>query len=295
MKHTVFTGAAVALVTPFYPDGTINYEAFGNLIDFQIENQTDAIVVCGTTGEPSTMPDEEHIEAMKFAIEYTKHRVPVLAGTGSNDTAYCVELSQKAEALGADALLLVTPYYNKCTQKGLVMHYKAVAAGVDLPMILYSVKSRTGVNILPETLAELSKIDNIVAVKEASGDISQVAKIAALCGDRLDIYSGNDDQILPILSLGGKGVISVLSNIMPAYTHTMVMDYLEGRCERALRAQLDVLDLVDALFCEVNPIPVKTALNLMGMPAGPLRLPLCDMEEATLEKLKTAMKHHHLI
>ncbi len=295
MKHTVFTGAAAALVTPFFPDGTINYEAFGNLIDFQINNKTDALVVCGTTGEPSTMPDEEHIEAMKFAIEYTGHRVPVLAGTGSNDTAYCIELSQKAEELGADALLLVTPYYNKCTQKGLTLHYKAVAASVNIPMILYSVKSRTGVNIAPETLSELSKIDNIVAVKEASGDISQVAKIAALCGERLDIYSGNDDQILPILSLGGKGVISVLSNIMPDYTHTMVIDYLEGRREKALEEQLNVLDLVDALFCEVNPIPVKTALNLMGMNVGPLRLPLCDMEEATLAKLKQAMQRHHLI
>lgn len=295
MKHTIFKGAAVALITPFNGDGSINYEEFGKIIDDQINGGTDALVVCGTTGEPSTMPDEEHIEAMKFAVDYTKKRVPVIAGTGSNDTAYCIELSEKAEKMGADALLLVTPYYNKCTQKGLKLHYEAVAKKVDLPMILYSVKSRTGVNIAPETLAELSKIDNIVAVKEASGDISQVAKIASLCGDRLDIYSGNDDQIIPILALGGIGVISVLSNVAPRLTHDMVMDYLNGNTEKALATQLSVLDLVDALFCEVNPIPVKTAMNLMGYNAGPLRLPLCEMEEKNLETLKAALKHHNLI
>lgn len=295
MKHTIFKGAAVALITPFNADGSINYEEFGKIIDDQINGGTDALVVCGTTGEPSTMPDEEHIEAMKFAVDYTKKRVPVIAGTGSNDTAYCIELSEKAEKMGADALLLVTPYYNKCTQKGLKLHYEAVAKKVDLPMILYSVKSRTGVNIAPETLAELSKIDNIVAVKEASGDISQVAKIAALCGDRLDIYSGNDDQIIPVLALGGVGVISVLSNVAPRLTHDMVMDYLNGNTEKALATQLSVLDLVDALFCEVNPIPVKTAMNLMGYNAGPLRLPLCEMEEKNLETLKAALKHHNLI
>ena len=295
MKHTIFKGAAVALITPFNADGSINYEEFGKIIDDQINGGTDALVVCGTTGEPSTMPDEEHIEAMKFAVDYTKKRVPVIAGTGSNDTAYCIELSEKAEKMGADALLLVTPYYNKCTQKGLKLHYEAVAKKVDLPMILYSVKSRTGVNIAPETLCGLSKIDNIVAVKEASGDISQVAKIAALCGDRLDIYSGNDDQIIPILALGGVGVISVLSNVAPRLTHDMVMDYLEGDREKALATQLSVIDLVDALFCEVNPIPVKTAMNLMGYNAGPLRLPLCEMEEKNLEILKAALKHHNLI
>ncbi len=295
MKHTIFKGAAVALITPFNADGSINYEEFGKIIDDQINGGTDALVVCGTTGEPSTMPDEEHIEAMKFAVDYTKKRVPVIAGTGSNDTAYCIELSEKAEKMGADALLLVTPYYNKCTQKGLKFHYEAVAKKVDLPMILYSVKSRTGVNIAPETLAELSKVDNIVAVKEASGDISQVAKIASLCGDRLDIYSGNDDQIIPILALGGIGVISVLSNVAPRLTHDMVMDYLNGNTEKALATQLSVLDLVDALFCEVNPIPVKTAMNLMGYNAGPLRLPLCEMEEKNLETLKAALKHHNLI
>ncbi|MDO5478689.1 MAG: 4-hydroxy-tetrahydrodipicolinate synthase [Clostridia bacterium] len=295
MKHTIFKGAAVALITPFNADGSINYEEFGKIIDDQINGGTDALVVCGTTGEPSTMPDEEHIEAMKFAVDYTKKRVPVIAGTGSNDTAYCIELSEKAEKMGADALLLVTPYYNKCTQKGLKLHYEAVAKKVDLPMILYSVKSRTGVNIAPETLAELSKIDNIVAVKEASGDISQVAKIASLCGDRLDIYSGNDDQIIPILALGGIGVISVLSNVAPRLTHDMVMDYLNGNREKALATQLSVLDLVDALFCEVNPIPVKTAMNLLGYNAGPLRLPLCEMEEKNLETLKAALKHHNLI
>lgn len=295
MKHTIFKGAAAALITPFTTDGKINYGEFGRIIDDQINNGTDALVVCGTTGEPSTMPDEEHIEAMRFAIDYTKKRVPVIAGTGSNDTAYCVELSKKAEEMGADALLLVTPYYNKCTQKGLKIHYEEVAKKVDLPMILYSVKSRTGVNIAPETLAELSKIDNIVAVKEASGDISQVAKIASLCGDRLDIYSGNDDQIIPILALGGIGVISVLSNVAPKFTHDLVMDYLNGNHEAALKAQLSVLDLVDALFCEVNPIPVKTAMRLMGYDAGPLRLPLCEMEDKNLEILKKALLNHNLI
>lgn len=295
MKKTVFKGAGVALVTPFNDNGTTNYDAFARLIDFQIENKTDALIVCGTTGEPSTMPDEEHIEAMRFAIDYTKGRVPVICGTGSNDTAYCTELSKKAEKMGADALLLVTPYYNKCTQKGLKIHYEAVASKVDIPMILYSVKSRTGVNIAPETLYELSKLENIVAVKEASGDISQVAKIKALCGDELDIYSGNDDQIVPILSLGGIGVISVLSNVMPEYTHDIVYDYLEGRHEKALSSQLEALDLINALFSEVNPIPVKTALNLMGFNAGPLRLPLCDMEEKNLVLLKNALKKHGLI
>ena len=234
-------------------------------------------------------------EAMKFAIDYVNGRVPVIAGTGSNDTEYCIELSVEAEKMGADALLLVTPYYNKCTQKGLRLHYEKVASKIDLPMILYSVKSRTGVNIAPETLYELSKTENIVAVKEASGDISQVAKISALCGDRLDIYSGNDDQIIPILSLGGIGVISVLSNVMPEYTHNIVADYLEGRQSEALSAQLGALDLIDALFSEVNPIPVKTAMRLMGFDAGPLRLPLCDMEEKNLIKLKEALKKHKLI
>ncbi len=295
MKHTIFKGAAAALITPFNEDGSINFDAFGKIIDFQIENKTDALVVCGTTGEPSTMPDEEHKEAMKFAIDYVNGRVPVIAGTGSNDTEYCIELSVEAEKMGADALLLVTPYYNKCTQKGLRLHYEKVASKVDLPMILYSVKSRTGVNIAPETLYELSKTENIVAVKEASGDISQVAKISALCGDRLDIYSGNDDQIIPILSLGGIGVISVLSNVMPEYTHNIVADYLEGRQSEALSAQLGALDLIDALFSEVNPIPVKTAMRLMGFDAGPLRLPLCDMEEKNLIKLKEALKKHKLI
>ena len=295
MKHTIFKGAAAALITPFKEDGSINFDAFGKIIDFQIENKTDALVVCGTTGEPSTMPDEEHKEAMKFAIDYVNGRVPVIAGTGSNDTEYCIELSVEAEKMGADALLLVTPYYNKCTQKGLRFHYEKVASKVDLPMILYSVKSRTGVNIAPETLYELSKTENIVAVKEASGDISQVAKISALCGDRLDIYSGNDDQIIPILSLGGIGVISVLSNVMPEYTHNIVADYLEGRQSEALSAQLGALDLIDALFSEVNPIPVKTAMRLMGFDAGPLRLPLCDMEEKNLIKLKEALKKHKLI
>ncbi|MDP4133870.1 MAG: 4-hydroxy-tetrahydrodipicolinate synthase [Bacillota bacterium] len=295
MRNSIFKGAGVALITPFNENGTINYEEFGRIIDFQIEGGTDAIIVCGTTGEPSTMPHDEHVEAMKFAVQYTNKRVPVIAGTGSNDNEYCCKLSREAQNIGADALLLVTPYYNKCTQKGLIMHYAKVASKVDLPMILYSVKSRTGVNIEPATLKTLSKVDNIVAVKEASGDISQVAKIAALCGDCLDIYSGNDDQVIPILSLGGIGVISVLSNVMPKFTHDMVMDYLNGDKAKALKSQLEVIDLIEALFCEVNPIPVKTAMNLMGFNAGCLRLPLCEMEDKNLEKLKTALRNHKLI
>ena len=295
MKKRVFTGCATALVTPFNDDCSVNYPRLRQLVDEQIKGGVDALVICGTTGESATLDNDEHIRVLEEAVLAADKRVPIIAGTGSNDTEYCIELSVEAEKMGADALLLVTPYYNKCTQKGLRLHYEKVASKVDLPMILYSVKSRTGVNIAPETLYELSKTENIVAVKEASGDISQVAKISALCGDRLDIYSGNDDQIIPILSLGGIGVISVLSNVMPEYTHNIVADYLEGRQSEALSAQLGALDLIDALFSEVNPIPVKTAMRLMGFDAGPLRLPLCDMEEKNLIKLKEALKKHKLI
>jgi len=294
MKPIVFTGAAVAIVTPFNENG-VDYEKFGELIDYQIENGTDAIVVCGTTGESATMPDEEHLDAIKYCVKRVNKRVPVIAGTGTNDTPHCIRLSKKAEEYGADALLLVTPYYNKATQKGLIKHFTMVANEVNIPIILYSVPSRTGVNIKPETAKELSKIENIVAIKEASGDMSQVAKIAQLCGDDLVIYSGNDDQIVPILSLGGKGVISVLSNVAPKDTHDIVASYLEGDVKKSLELQLKALELIDALFIEVNPIPVKTALNIMGLNVGKLRMPLCEMEEKNEAVLKDALKNYGLI
>lgn len=285
-KNTIFTGSAVAIVTPMHPDGSVNFEKFGELIDFQIENGTDAIVVCGTTGESATLTHEEHTECIRITVAHAAGRVPVIAGTGSNDTAYSVKLSLEAQRLGADALLLISPYYNKTTQKGLIAHFSAVAQAVDLPCILYNVPSRTGVNIAPATCKALSELENIVAVKEASGNISQVAQIAALCGDALDIYSGNDDQIVPLLSLGGKGVISVLANILPRETHAIVADYLAGRQEESRREQLRLLALSEALFCEVNPIPVKEAMNLLGMQAGPCRLPLVPMEESNRDRLQ---------
>lgn len=294
MKPIVFTGAAVAIITPFNENG-IDFESFGKIIDDQIENGTDAIVVCGTTGESATMPDAEHLSAIEYCVKRVNKRVPVIAGTGSNDTKHCVELSKGAEALGADALLLVTPYYNKTTQRGLIQHYTMVANAVKLPIILYNVPSRTGLNILPETLKELSKIENIVAVKEASGNISQVAKIAELCGDDMTIYSGNDDQIVPILSLGGKGVISVLSNVAPKQTHDIVEYYLNGDVKKSLELQLKAIELVDALFVEVNPIPVKTAMNMLGYNAGVLRMPLYEMSEANKEVLKKAMVNYGLL
>lgn len=294
MKQTVFTGAAVAIVTPFDENG-INFDKFGEIIDFQIENSTDAIVVCGTTGESATMPDEEHISAIKYCVERVAGRVPVIAGAGTNDTPHCIKLSKAAEECGADALLLVTPYYNKATQKGLIKHFKTVAESVSLPIVLYSVPSRTGVNITPQTVKELSKIENIVGIKEASGNISQVAKIAELCGDNIDIYSGNDDQIVPVMSLGGKGVISVLSNIVPKDTHDIVAKYLSGDTKGALALQLKYLELIDALFCEVNPIPVKTAMNMMGQNVGPLRMPLCEMEEQNEQKLRGVLEKYGLI
>lgn len=285
----IFEGAGVALVTPFLADGTINFEKLEQYIDFQIENGTDAIVICGTTGEASTMTDEEHLECIKVAVDRTAHRIPVIAGTGSNDTRHGINLTKRAKALGVDATLQVTPYYNKATQKGLIEHFTAIGREVDLPMILYSVPSRTGVTIQPKTVAELAKYDFIQGIKEATGNISNVAEIAALCGSDFPIYSGNDDQVLPILSLGGKGVISVLSNVAPQQTHDMVKLYLEGHREEALRLQLDFLPLIKALFCEVNPIPAKAALNLMGMEAGPCRLPLTNLEEDHTALLKQAL------
>lgn len=286
-KKLPFTGAGVAIVTPFDGNKT-NYEALGELIDWQIENGTDAIIICGTTGEASTMPDAEHLAAIEYTVKRVAGRIPVVAGTGSNDTAHAIALSQKAEELGADALLQVTPYYNKASQKGLIAHFTAIANSVKIPVILYNVPSRTGVSFAVDTLKELAKVENIVAVKEASGNISYAAKVAAEVPE-LYIYSGNDDMIVPILSLGGKGVISVLSNVMPRETHEMCQAYFDGDTAKATKMQLEYLDIINKLFIEVNPIPVKTALNLMGKHCGNLRLPLTDMEEKNLEALKASM------
>ncbi|WP_195979994.1 4-hydroxy-tetrahydrodipicolinate synthase [Clostridium butyricum] len=294
MKKVIFTGAAVAIVTPFNEEG-INFEELKRLIDFNIENGTDAIVIAGTTGESSTMSDEEHKEVIKFTVDYVNKRIPVIAGTGSNDTLYALELSQYAEKVGVDGLLIVTPYYNKTTQLGLVKHYNYIADRVNIPIILYNVPSRTGVNITPKTCLELSKHKNIVAVKEASGNLSQVAEIRALCGDELNIYSGNDDQISPILSLGGKGVISVLSNVAPKETHEICQLFFDGKAKESAKIQLEYLNLINALFIEVNPIPVKTALGLMGYNVGHLRMPLFPMEECNLEVLKKELKARNLI
>lgn len=286
----IFTGAGVAIVTPMKPNGEVNFEKLGEIIEEQIANETDAIVICGTTGESSTLTHEEHLEAIKYTIDKVDKRIPVIAGTGSNCTETAIWMSQEAEKMGADGLLLVSPYYNKATQKGLIAHYTAIADAVELPIILYNIASRTGCNIEPSTLLYLAEhVENIVAVKEASGNISQIADIAAMTRGKLDIYSGNDDQIVPILSLGGKGVISVLSNIAPKYTHDIVANYMAGNVEESCKMQLDVLPLVRALFCEVNPIPVKAAMNLMGKEVGPLRMPLTEMEEEHKEMLKKAM------
>ncbi|MDO4945386.1 MAG: 4-hydroxy-tetrahydrodipicolinate synthase [Ruminococcus sp.] len=295
MKNTIFTGAGVAIVTPMNEDGSINFEKLGELIDFNIDNGTDAIIICGTTGESSTMTDEEHVECIRYAIEKTNHRVPVIAGTGSNHTEYAVNLSKEAEALGADGLLCVTPYYNKTSQAGLIAHFTAIANAVKIPVILYNVPSRTGVNILPETLKKLSEVENIVAVKEASGNISQVAKIAALCGDDLDIYSGNDDQILPVMALGGKGVISVLSNCMPFETHEIAALCLDNKYDEAREKANRLLEFANALFCDVNPIPVKEALNIMGFGVGECRLPLIRMSEDKIASLTESMKKIGLV
>lgn len=295
MKKTIFTGAGVAIITPMHQDGSINYEQLRKLIDWQIERKTDAIIICGTTGEPSTMKDEEHVECIRVAVEAVRGRVPVVAGAGSNDTAYAVWMSKQAKQLGADALLHVTPYYNKTSQKGLVAHFNAIADATDLPIIAYSVPGRTGMSIRPETYLELSKHPNIVAAKEASGDMSSIAAMAALCGDNLDFYSGNDDQIIPLLSLGAKGVISVLSNIAPEDTHNMCQLYLEGKVKEAAELQLRYIDLIQALFCDVSPIPVKEAVNMMGLQAGPCRLPLYPADDACKARLTAAMKAHGLI
>ena len=294
MKNSVFTGAATAIITPLNEQG-VDYEAFGRLIEWQIEQGIDAIVSVGTTGEGSTLTDEEHKQAIKFTVEKVAGRVPVIAGTGSNDIAYAIDLTKYACEVGADAMLLVTPYYNKATQKGLIASFTAVADASTKPCILYNVPSRTGCNLLPESVAVLAKHPNIVAIKEASGNISQIAKLASLCGNEIDIYSGNDDQIIPVLSLGGKGVISVLSNIMPNATSMMVKDYLNGNTEKALKSQLELLPLINQLFVEVNPIPVKAACAKMGFGENYLRLPLTSMEEKNANVLYNLMKEQNLI
>lgn len=295
MKKPVFTGAAVAIITPMHADGSINYEEMGRIIDDQIENGTDAIVVCGTTGESPTMTDEEHTACIRYAVKKTAGRVPVIAGTGSNDTRYAVWLSRQAQADGADALLLVTPYYNKTSQAGLIAHYTAIADAVDLPCILYNVPSRTGCNLTAASLKQLAKHPNINAVKEASGNISQVAEIAAACGEELNIYSGNDDQIVPLLALGGKGVISVLSNVAPRYTHDLCAKWFAGDTAGSLAMQLAALPLCKALFADVNPIPVKWAMNRLGWHAGACRLPLVDPNEAVQAQLDSALRAFGLL
>ncbi len=288
MKNTVFTGSGVALITPF-KNGEVDYEAYGELLQYHIDNGTDAVIVCGTTGESSTMPDQEHLSVIEYAVKRVNGAIPVIAGTGSNDTAHGIELTKEAARLGADATLLVTPYYNKATQKGLIRHYTAIAESVDIPCILYNVPSRTGTDIKADTVKALSEVDNIVAIKEATGDIARALEIRALCGDDMDIYSGNDDITVPILSAGGKGVISVMANIAPRDMHDMVQFYLDGATDKALDMQVKMLPVINALFCEVNPIPVKTAMNLLGFPAGDLRMPLCEMEDKNIELLKKAL------
>ncbi len=294
LSKPIFTGAASALPTPF-KDGKIDFKTFGKFIDKQISDGIDALVVCGTTGEGATLSDKEHKEAIRFVVDHVNGRVPVIAGTGSNDTAYSVSLTKQACADGADAVLLVTPYYNKTTQRGLIKSFSTIAESSEKPAILYNVPSRTGVNIKPETYAVLSKHPNIVGIKEANGDLSSVAKTMSLCGNDIDIYSGNDDQIVPILSLGGIGVISVLSNVAPKATHDMVFEYLGGNVEKARKLQLEYVELIDALFCEVNPIPVKAALEMMGLMSGELRLPLCEAEDKNRERIRAALAEKGLI
>ena len=295
MKKTIFTGVATALVTPMNPDGSINFPRFRSLIDEQIEAGIPALVICGTTGESATMTLEEHSEVIREAIKHANGRVKIIAGAGSNDTKCAADLAIEAEEAGADALLIVTPYYNKATQAGLVAHYKYIAERVSLPIILYNVPSRTGVNIKPETYAKLAEVENIVAIKEANGDVSSVVKTRLLCGDKLDIYSGNDDQIVPIMALGGKGVISVLSNVMPKETVEMCNKMFSGDLEGAAAMQIELSSLIDALFIEVNPIPVKEAMNEMGMNMGPVRLPMTPMEANTKAVLMNELKKFELI
>ncbi len=292
----IFTGAGVAIITPMKENGDVNYDKLGELLDYQINNSTDAIVICGTTGEASTLTHEEHIETIRFTADYVKKRVPVIAGTGSNCTETAIYLSKEAQKAGVDGCLVVTPYYNKTTQKGLIKHYTEVAKSIDLPIIMYNVPGRTGCNIQPETAAKLAKeVDNIVAIKAATGNMAQETQTMALSEGKLDMYSGEDGLIVPLMSIGAKGVISVLSNVAPKQTHDICAKFMEGKIEEARQMQFDALELVNALFCEVNPIPVKHALNLMGMEVGPLRMPLCAMEEANLERLKKAMVNYGIL
>lgn len=293
---SLFTGAGVAIVTPMNEDGSVNFESLGAMIEDQIASGTDAIIICGTTGESSTLSHDEHVECIRYAVEKTAKRVPVIAGTGSNSTVEAISLSKRAEKCGVDGLLLVTPYYNKCTQEGLVTYYTDIANAVNLPIIMYNVPSRTGCNILPDTAVKAAKAaKNIVAIKEASGNIGQVVELAKKAEGILDIYSGNDDQIVPILSLGGKGVISVLSNVAPKQTHDIVAKYMAGDVAGSLKLQLEAFDVIKALFCEVNPIPVKAALNMQGKNAGPLRRPLTEMEPEHKEKLRKAMEAYGIL
>lgn len=286
----IFKGAGVAIVTPMKDNYEVDYDALETNINYQIDNGTDAIIIAGTTGESATLSEEEHKQVVKAAVEFTKHRVPVIAGTGSNSTQTAIELSQEADADGVDGVLIVTPYYNKATQKGLIAHYTKIAEAIRVPVIMYNVPSRTGCNLLPETVAQLvNNVDNIVAIKDATGNLSQAAQMMNLCDGKLDLYSGNDDQVLPLLSIGGLGVISVLSNVAPRQTHDMVMEYLQGDREKAMKIQLDAIPLINALFCEVNPIPVKAAMNMLGMQAGPLRGPLTEMEDAHKAVLREEM------
>jgi 4-hydroxy-tetrahydrodipicolinate synthase len=290
---SIFKGAGVAIITPFHEDGSVNYEELGRILDDQIANGTDAVIICGTTGEAATLSHEEHLDVIRYTCKYVNHRIPVVAGTGSNCTETAIYLSQEAEKAEADGLLVVSPYYNKATQKGLIEHFAMVAESVKLPIILYNVPSRTGCNILPATATTLAKnVENIVGIKEASGNISQIAELAHLAGDIIDIYSGNDDQIVPILSLGGKGVISVLSNVAPKQTHEICQKFFDGDVAGSLKMQLDALPLIHALFCEVNPIPVKCAMNMIGYAAGPFRRPLTQMEPANAERLRNALTEY---
>lgn len=292
----IFEGAGVALVTPFKENGDVNYEVLEKLVEEQIAEGTDAIVACGTTGEASTMTHEEHLDVIKYVCEITKKRIPVIAGTGSNCTDTAVYLSKEAQKLGADGLLLVSPYYNKATQNGLKAHFKAVADAVSIPILLYNIPGRTGVTIKAQTIADLClNVPNIVGVKEASGDFSAIADLMSLTDGKADVYSGNDNQIVPLMSLGGRGVISVLSNVAPAKTHEICQAYFDGDVKRSARLQLEAIPLINALFCEVNPIPVKAALNLMGRQAGPMRLPLTEMEEKNQECLKIAMREYGIL
>lgn len=294
MKEPIFTGAAVAIITPMNEDGSVNYDEFGRFIDFQIENGTDAIVVCGTTGESSTLRVVEHNEAIKWCVNYVNKRVPVIAGTGSNSTACAIEISREACDAGADALLLVTPYYNKTSQRGLIAHYTAIHDATNLPIILYNVPSRTGLNIAPETAKELSKLPRINGIKEASGNLEQVKAIRELCGDELNIWSGNDDQIYDLMEIGGKGVISVLSNIAPQETHDIVAKYLDGDREGSKAMMDKYMKLAKAMFVDVNPIPVKEAVSMIGFNAGPVRMPLIEMDEKNKAYVKATMQEYGL-